>query len=806
MSDTLHAIAAVLLALLLVVTGVGAGEYVRLGAPLSGEAWTPADGANPGSVGERVDRAVTGPVTVESPYGAATVRYDRDGVPHIEAENEQALAFAVGYVQARDRLFQMDLQRRLMAGNLSAAFGEQAVESDTFHRQMGFRDAADASWRAIEGGETAASIEAYSAGVNHYIETQPLPLEFRLNDYEPTRWTPQDALLVAKLVSWSLSGSFDDLRGETVAQRLPAATDLYPRQLGHSAAIVASARPGPETARLAPAESATGDSRALYESLARYEAPAGLGSNSWVVSSEHTASGAPLLANDPHLSLMVPPVWYEMHLRTPEMNVRGVAFPGINAVVIGQNERVAWGFTNVGADQTDLYRYDWVDADTYRYRGEDREVQTHTETIPVKDATPVEVEVRRTVHGPLLEREGSTVAVAWVGLTGTKEAIAIDGLNHARSVAEAREVMRDWDSPTQNFVAMDRDGGTYFRITGEYPVRTVDGESVAGNRVFDGSAGEGEWAGFVPYGQSSWEGFVPYDEVPERVNPDYVATANQRTMDDPPFYIATSAGYADPYRGQRINELVTARIDSGKPVTKAFFQSVQRDTRSTAADQFVPHVLAATDAMDPEARAAARTLGAWDHNMTADSEGALLFALFRERYMNLTLGDEYRANGLDESYFPHYWTLGELPADSPWFDDIRTPAVETRDDIAARALAWAVAEADRRGYETYGDYNRLDLAHPFPVAALDYPTRPMDGSAFTVDNFHGQRSTQAGSSWRMVASWDGSLGVIPGGQSGNYYSPHYHDQLDEWAAGEYRPLAFEASGPTVIVFEGGDGE
>jgi penicillin amidase len=829
--DFIGAGVAVVCAALLVLSGVFAGGFLSLAAPFSGEVWGPAYGANDGSVADTAARTALGPRHIENPYGTATVRFDGDGVPHVTASNERALAFAVGYVQARDRLFQMDLQRRLMAGNLSAAFGAQAVESDRFHRKMGFEDAAAASWEAVEGTESGDAISAYTAGVNRYVETNPLPLEFRLNDYEPTRWEEEDTLLVGKLIAWQLTGDFRDVRQEVVDRRLPGAASLYPDQLRHRSAIVDRAVGGDvvagesasmptdvDGAAAGDTGDAVGDLSGLYDSLAKYQSEPGIGSNSWVVSGEHTASGNPIVANDPHLSLTVPPVWYEQHLVVegqgePSLDVRGVAFPGLPVVVIGQNQDVAWGFTNVGADQTDLYSYVRPDENTYLYQGEVREIERTTETIQVKDGENAEVTIERTVHGPLLEREGEELAVSWLGLAGTREAMGIRGLNYAEDIGDVDEAVRLMDSPTQNIVAADRDGSTYFRITGRYPIRTVDGERTHGQQVFNGSAGHGEWVGWEPYGQADWdgEGFVPYDRVPHVEDPEYLATANQRTMDDPPFYISYSPGYADPYRGQRIYNRLEDHIEDGEPVDLDFNQQLQRDVRSAAARQLVRVVLNSTDAMEPETHAAALELEDWRGRMRRGSEPALVYALFRDHYRNATFYDEYNPEGLGESYYPKYSTLARLPEDSEWFDDVRTPERETRADIVALAVRRALEEREERELETYGDYNVVDLDHPFPVAALDYPEAPTDGSLFTVSNFRGSRGTQAGSSWRMVATFgEPSAGIIPGGQSGNYFSPHYHDQLGKWREGKYRELTFEVRGTLELRFteedDGGDGE
>ena len=813
----LQAAAAVVAVLLVVAAGVVGGGTLSLAAPFSGSVWSDAD-ENTGALPNRL-----GTTTVQSPYGEATVRYDDNGVPHVTADTERAAYYAVGYVHARDRLFQMDLIRRQMSGELAAAFGERAVASDRFHRKMDFERAAAASWAAVEGTETGAAIEAYSAGVNRSMASRPLPPEFALNGYEPDAWTPTDTLLVGKQIAWALTGDFRDLQRRTVRESLPEATSLYPRQLDHDTPIVRDGAAGgrepvtgdgqqaslaaPRTAGEVPL---SGDPGALYESLRRFERDTALGSNSWVVAGEHTASGKPLLANDPHLSLMAPPVWYEQHVTVRgEYDVRGVTFPGSPSVIIGANEEVAWGVTNVGADQTDLYSYVRPGEDTYLYEGELREVETRTETIAVSGGEDVEVTVERTVHGPLIEREGAEVAVAWVGLTATQESRAVRGFNAADSMSELREAARFFDTPTQNLVAVDFDGGTLYRATGRYPLRQVDGETVRGDRVFNGSAGHGEWTGFTPYGQSTWEGFVPLGDNPQVLNPGYVATANQRVVDDPGFYLSTSDRYADPYRGQRIYELLDRRVEGGEPVTPGYMRTVQRDTRSAAAAGLVPQILESRDAMDPATRAAADSLAGWDYRMERDSRAALLYSLFREAYVNETLYDEYHPAGLDSGYYPHLYTVQQLPADSEWFDDERTPERETRADIIARAMTEARERAAREGYETYGDYNVVDIDHPFPVAALDYPEMATDGGPYTVFNFRVDRSTQAGSSWRMVAvppSEGPSYGVIPGGQSGNPFSPQYDDQLRTWADGDYRTWTHETEGRVVVRFVEGDDE
>ncbi|CAI49480.1 peptidase S45 family protein [Natronomonas pharaonis DSM 2160] len=804
---------AVAFSVLLVASLYAASGPIGLVAPFTGDAWAGADEANPTDTGPSIERAVTGPTTVESPHGEATVRYDDQGVPHIEADSDAAMSYAAGYAQARDRLFQLDLQRRLMRGELAEAFGPEQVESDRFHRQMDFAAAAEASWEAIEDEETRTNVEAYADGVNAYADSNPLPMEFAVAGYEPDPWQPEDTLLVGKLVSWGLTGSFADLEQATVEDRLPDAASLYPDQLDHDTPVVrddhnpmAGAGDGGDGAAASPDPEAA-DYEAIYDAIEPYEPDAGIGSNSWVVAGTHTDDGHPVVANDPHLELTVPPIWYEMHLQSPDTQVRGVAFPGMPVVVIGATDDVAWGFTNVGADVLDVYEYEWVDDETYRYRDTERTVESRTETINVAGAEDETVDVQRTVHGALIEREDRRVGVSWLGMTGTREAEAVYQLNQADDIDDVRAALRRFDLPTQNIVAADSEE-TLFRITGQYPVRTADGEVVAGDRIFNGSAGHGEWDGFEPYGVSDFaaDGFADFERFPEVRGADYVATANQRTMNDPPFYIARSTRYADPYRGERIYERLDERAESGEPMDRAFHVDLQRDTYSERAATFLPQLLALdASQLAPREHTALSELASWDRRMEPDSEAALVFTLWLSAYREATWGPEFDAAGLDESYYPADTTLARLDSESEWFDNPSTRTTETREDIAADALSTALDRAEAEGYGTYGDYSQLELDHEFPLDFLDYDRRPMAGSPATVFNFRPDREPQAGMSWRMVVDGDGGVGTLPGGQSGNPLSTHYDDRLDPWATGGTEPMAYAPRGPVVIEFAEVDG-
>ena len=776
-------------------------RYLDRFAPFSGDLW------------DTVDDDL--PETVESPYGAATVRYDDHGVPHVSADDERALYFAVGYVQGADRLFQMDLQRRQMRGELSAVVGEATLDSDRFHVAMDFAGAAEATWNRLEGSETGDLVEAFTEGVNRHVGgDHPLPAEYDLLGFEPDPWTPADAMLAEKQIGWTLTGSFRTLRRETV--RAAGIEGLYPSRLDHDAAILGH-EAGDGTASAAQRTTAPSGPEGRQAThpdlegwLSGFESPPGVGSNSWVVSGEYTASGAPLLANDPHLSLMAPPVWYEMGLDGPETTVRGVTFPGVPFVVIGENDAGAWGFTNAGADVIDFYEYETRDGQ-YRYGEEWRDFETEDRTIEVADGEDRTVTVRKTVHGPVLAAEAdgdefrTEVGVAWTGFGATRTTEAVHDLNRSDGLDEALAALERFDLPTQSFVYADREGNTHYRVVGKVPIRRTDGEQVPGDRVFDGSAKEGEWAGYTPYGETDWtgEGFIPFAEMPHADQPGYLGTANQRVVDDAdyPYYFAEA--YGDPYRGLRLWDRLDRRIASDEPADPEFMRTLQRDTYDARAAQFVPVVQEAESAVDDDAAALLSALADWDYRMDRDSRAALVFARFVDHYRDVvfrprledTLGDRRDVS----EYYGGDWVLLALDPDSTWFPDGRDAAI-------AEALARTATELDEQGWETYGDYNTTAIDHPFDRSWLNYPRYPTDGSPASLNNFRHEESI--GSSWRMICPMDksaaASQGAFPGGNDGSVFSEHYHDQLRAWADGEYKPIPIGTNGSITVRFEEGE--
>ena len=797
--------------------GVAAGVlspvsgYLRGFAPLSGTVWEAAGD-------DRVRR-------LSSPYGGATVRLDDEGVPHVDAESVPAAYFAVGYAQAADRLFQLDLQRRVMRGRLSQVVGPDTLESDEFNVRMGFLDAARATWDQLREESVGDSIRAFADGVNVRINDGPLPMEFGLLDYEPEPWSPVDTMLMEKQISWGLTGSFRTLRLALLDERLGSDVvgELYPSRIPHDAPILrehGGSSPGrtvvsrnvdaPSWNPDAPLDGrARGTVSELSLSevsrLSRFESPPGVGSNSWVVSGEYTDTGRPMIANDPHLDLSVPPLWYEQHVETPEASVRGVTFPGVPFVIIGANHAGAWGFTNAGADVIDYYTYDVDDeGDRYRYRGEWREFDRKTRRIPVEGQRDRTVEVKRTVHGPMIDRDGRSVAVAWTGLGATRTTRAVFEYARTDGLEDFLEATRRFDLPTQCLVYADRDGRTLFRVTGKVPIRRTDGQPVRGDQVFDGSAGEGEWDGFEPYGQPTWEGFIPFEEMPAAIDPPFLGTANQRVVDDDRYPHYFAASYADGYRGRRVWDLLDERLAENPPVDREFLRSMQLDVRDYRIDDADFLVPAVTDAdASPRVRTAGETLSEWDGVMDRDSRGALLFAAWLEAYREVVFEPVFSDVDLGEQYYPGDWVLLTAGPESTLFEGRDRGALAR--EAMERALDGIDSDHPRFGdADRYGDATHTGvMTHPFGIDALGYPSHETDGSPRTLMNFRPGRP--AGSSWRMLCEPGGDCeAILPGGNSGNYYSPHYDDQLRRWADGEYKPMDRELQGTLRFRFSGDD--
>jgi penicillin amidase len=740
-----------------------------------------------------------GRLIVPGLHGPVEVVRDALGVPHIYAGDEHDLLFGQGYVHAQDRLWQMHFNRTVSGGLLSSILGAGTLEADRYFRTLGLRRAAEKDWEALQP-ETRTALQAYADGVNAYRATHGgrLPIEFLLLGTDPAPWTPLDTLAFGKLMALNLglNHSFELMRerirlkaGAEAARRFVPPYPLEgPLVLGAGLRTTANPRGGWSGAY------------ALSSVLA---SPIG-GSNNWVVHGSRTASGKPLLANDTHLGLTMPSIWYENGLHGGGLEVVGFSLPGIPGVVMGHNGRIAWGISNMCADVQDFYLErldDPVRPSRYLFRGEWKDLATVEESIPVKGAPPASLKVLSTHHGPVLSdalkelKPPEVVALRWTALDGGRLATAILRLNRAGDWASFRSALSDWVTPNLNFVYADLDGNIGYQSTGRIPLRP---------KTDDGAAPVPGWDG-----EHEWQGFIPFDELPSAFNParGFIVTANNKAVSEEyPYRLGVD--FADPYRAQRITDLLAARDRA----TLEDMQSIQAQTYSPAASALRSYVadLQPRTAEEGQAIAVVRD---WDLHEEADRAGAAIFNVWyyflMSHVVRNALGDELW-NEDKQFHITLAPMLARLMAepDSRLFDDPQTPAVEKRDDVAlqsvAEAVAWLRARlgADMRRW-SWGAIHRVTFAHqPLGMSgisllerAFNGPARPARGGTFTVDSalpsLEKPFTAVFGVSQRMIvdlAHLDGSVSVNSTGQSERLLHPHRDDQIGMWQAVEYHPM------------------
>src|SRR5690606_29265736 len=503
-----------------------------------------------------------------------TVVRDDIGVPHIRAETDADLYRAQGYVQAQDRMFQMDLSRRQASGRLAEVIGADAVDTDKFFRTFSLRDAAEKSWDGYDA-EAKQVLEWYAEGVNAYMEeakeSGDLSFEFALLGFEPEEWTPVDSLTIGKFMAYDLGGHWN-----TLAVRHWALNE-FPEDKARELFIEY-----PEDAPAILAANKQSQVKVAGEFDASVIPPEFNGSNNWVVSGDKTASGKPLLADDPHLGLSTPSIWYQMHLESPEQNVSGVIFAGIPGIILGHNEEIAWGVTNVGPDVQDLYieTPNPDDPTQFQYEGKWEQAEVRDEPIKVKDGKTEAFEVLVTRHGPVVsnvlyedEDPGAVFSMQWTALEPTLELQAVLNFNKASNWEEFELALEDFQAPAQNFVFAATDGTIAYKANGRIPIRkTGDGQLPVPGDSAD-------------YG---WEGYVPFDELPTVVNPEsgFIATANNEVVDDSYEYHITDF-WAQPYRYERIAEV----LDANDQLTAKNMMDLQMDQKNLYAAEFLENMI-----------------------------------------------------------------------------------------------------------------------------------------------------------------------------------------------------------------------
>jgi penicillin amidase len=721
---------------------------------------------------------------------------DNEGVPHIFAKSERDGWFAMGYAHAQDRLWQMEFQRRVSDGKLSEFLGERAFETDRLMRTLGIARQADRIVAKMDA-ETRANLEAYAAGVNAFLDSRPtLPVEFQIFRIEPRAWKPADSIAWLLVMAWDLSGNwrFELARMRFLAKLGPERTnEILPPVPGDKAMPLPDFRP-------------------LYTAVAReanalaeaYPPPSdAVGSNNWVLSGARTETGKPLLANDPHLGLQAPSLWYLAHISTPAGNVVGGTLPGVPFVVLGRNDETAWAFTTTNSDTQDLFieRVDPKDPLSYITPTGSAKFELRDEVIRVgREKEERHVLVRTTRHGPVLSdavkgvREqtpsGYVIALAWAALTDDfATARAGFALNRAHSGHEIVEAARDFTAPHQNVVYADRAGHIGMIAAARVPVRRADNEAMGRIPVPGWDA------------KYDWQGFLPFEEMPQWTDPasGEIVTANDKIT--PPGYKPfLTVDWFPAYRSDRIRELLAARPKH----SMASFEAMQADSLSPLARDLLP-VARAAQPRTEAGRNAQSLLMAWSGEMKADEKAPLAFAAWYRELTRLVYADELGSLFEDSWDFRATFMIAVMKhenGEDRWCDDVSTPRHETCEELAGRAFDLAAAELMRRygSIIPWGEAHKAQGIHrPFgvvPVLEHFFNIEPeTPGDAYTIDvgnytirdaaNPYGNRHAPSLRAVYDLADLDRSVYMQSTGQSGNVLSPWYSDLAERWAKVEY---------------------
>jgi len=747
----------------------------------------------------------------------AGLRIERDehGIPTIHAATLRDAMYGLGVVHAQDRLWQLETHRRIGSGRLAEAFGKGALDSDRFLRALGVRHAAAAQWAQVPAEQRSVA-EAYAQGINATVQGagQARPPEFLVLGLRPEAWTPVDSLAWAIMMAWDLGGNWNnELLRLRLALKFPmeevhALVPPYPGE---------TPRPTADFSALFRGLGLDGRTVQSWTQLPEAGPPSGIegtGSNNWVLAGGRTATGQPLLANDPHLKLSTPALWYFVRIVTPDLQLAGASMPGVPGIVLGQNQHIAWGFTNTGPDVQDLYIEQVDPQDPKRYRTPDgwATFESRTEVIQVKGGEPVTVTTRRTRHGPVISDAGTgddvlgapaqaryVLALRWTALDADIDALsAQSALQSARSVDEFVAASRRWLVPMQSMVVADRAGRIGMVAAGRVPLRGP----------------EHDLGGLVPAlgweARYDWAGWVPLDETPRETDPQrgWIATANQRIF-GPEFPHFLGADWSLPYRQQRIEQV----LESREKHTMDDLAALQGDITSLAAPRLLP-VLRAARSDHRLAPAAIELLAGFQGRMEADSAAPALYWAWLRHLGQAVLADDL-GEGLARRTGGRSWfdTLDGIfeRNDTRWCDDRGTPqTVETCAQMSDRALGLALTELEDRlgtniGQWRWGDLHELRAEHrPFsrvPALARWFELRaPLGGDTYTVNaarvvlraDGEGDRYVNDhGPSLRALYDLEDpkrSRFIHSSGQSGLVFSPHYADLLRPWTEVRYLPL------------------
>jgi penicillin amidase len=751
----------------------GVGSLPALGSLLDpvGGCWASA---------EPVDKDFNSELIIEGVKDSVTVWFDQDLKAHIRAKNDYDVYFAEGYVHAYFRLWQMDLQTRAAGGRVSEILGEKALEYDRIQRRKGMTYGAEQSLSAMEEEpHTRRMMDAYTAGINSYINTlsyKDLPIEYKLMDFKPEPWTNLKSALLLKYMADDLTGYTEDLQLTLLRDVLPA--DIFAllyaqRDLTSKPVIPAGTAFDPPLFH--PVEVPGGDiwghlTSADFE--IKDDKNDGKGSNNWAVSGSRTASGAPILCNDPHLGLNLPSLWFETQLQCPGMNVYGASLPGAPGVVIGFTDSISWGFTNNYRDVKDFYTIDMVNGktDKYMFAGRKATFNKRIEHIGIKGGTFYDDTVLYSVHGPLMydksfhgkEHITKPLALAWMAHRPSNELYAIYMLNRAKNYEQYVTAIMNFHSPGQNMVYADKAGNIALWGQGQF----INKWKEQGRYVMNGAENS-----------TRWGAEIPTRENPHVLNPEqgYVSSANQTVTDTT--YPYWYNGYFNEFRSWRIDQQLAAK--TGVTVKDMF--GLQQDTHSILAENVLPVMLQNLSVKDEKYIA---ELKKWDHSLAANSVAASVFQVwwhycYKNIWSDITTKVKLPLAPSAER------TMQMMVASDPYLKDLSATVTKSYKETLD-----SLTRATATGEEWYKVKNTT-ITHLAKLPAFSYDGINVGGWGNVVNAV----KKDHGPSWRMVVQMTAetdAYGVYPGGQSGNPGSKYYATFIDKWAKGEYNKLLFLA--------------
>lgn len=747
-----------------------------------------------------------------------TVIRDKDGVPQIYGNTLDDLYMAQGYVHAQDRLWQMEFNRHIGHGQLAELFGADLVDEDTFLRTIGLARAAQRDLDNADPG-TRHYMQKYADGVNAFIHTHNdnLPIEFTLLGYKPADWQPLDTLVWGKVMAYDLGGNYDrELLRSALQQELgdAAARSLIPDYPAAGPFIIPrNVKSFASNRTTSSEENATLNiGTPNFDRLIALDSlfgamDEGIGSNNWVVDGTKTTTGKPLLANDPHLGIQMPSIWYVNGLHCATLtdvcpsNVVGYSFPGVPGIIIGHNDHIAWGVTNVNPDVEDLYveKINPANPNQYEYMGEWEDMQLVNEVIKVKGGEPKNLTVQITRHGPIMsgvfEGVKEPLALEW---TATREPSvlfrSVRAINGAQNWDQFRAALRDWDTPSQNFVYADVDGNIGYQTPGKIPIRSKG----------DGTLPVPGWTG-----EYEWTGYIPFDELPMTFNPSdhYVVTANNQVVPGEYKYLITKDWEA-PYRAERIEQLLRAQ-DKLSPDD---FKAIQADVYSIPLVK-LQKFIAPLSTDNFLTRRALDYVRAWDGKVDKDAQApaileATYHALISDLFEKRLSANTFKMFN-EDSDAPRQ--LIDQMLDDPqneWWDDPETQTRETRDDRLPQAYKegvnflgtlygdappeWKWGRVHTATFEhPFGSQKPLDLLFNFgPIATGGMGFTIWNGGYHPNPNNYAQQTVSSMHQIANLANWDETLWMTTTGQSGQPLSPHYSDLILKWRDVRYETLPF----------------